>query len=247
MAPNQEPVGIDAIGGAGHEGTQILALLNEQGLGVLWLHDQNLVYLIGQHLIQHAQPEPIPHHQPIQVGEKSGTGQAPVAGQDAVGALPAHGQARPLQVPHSHLQNRILGAVVNGQGHIQAGDFDVAHNAHAGHVQQPLIFRLLVVVQKVGVFPAHQGAVIGLGLLPKLTVAILVQLGHLLGIVGDGTGLVRLVPPVGEGGVQHQGQPYDQYEDQKNCRGVFAHRALLAAALCHRRGNPFGDRAENRN
>ena len=96
-------MGIDAVGGAGHQGAQVLPRLDLQGGHVLRLHDQDLVHLVGHHLVQHPDHKGVPLRQAVQIGEQPGAGQAPVAGQNAVGALAAGGQAGPLQMAHGHL------------------------------------------------------------------------------------------------------------------------------------------------
>ena len=103
MSANQQPVGIDAVGGAGHQGAVVLAFYNFQCGGILRLHDEDLIHLIGQDLIQHPQKEGIPLPELVQVGEQLGAGQTPVTGEDAVGALPAYRQAGPFQMADGHL------------------------------------------------------------------------------------------------------------------------------------------------
>ena len=105
MPPDQKPVGVDAVGGAGHQGAEILPFDDPQRARLLGLHDQDLIHLIGQHLVQHPEQEHIPLLQLVQVGEQLGAGKSPVAGEDAVGALAAHRQAGPFQVPDGDLKD----------------------------------------------------------------------------------------------------------------------------------------------
>ena len=72
VPPDQQPVGIDALGGAGPQGTQILAQLDGQILDDVGLHDADLVHLIGQRLFQHMEHEQIPHRQLVQIREQTG-------------------------------------------------------------------------------------------------------------------------------------------------------------------------------
>ena len=58
-----------------------------------------------------------------------------MTGKDAVGALPANGQAGPVQMPHGDLEDGFLRAMVYGQAHINFRDLDIAHDAKAGNVQ----------------------------------------------------------------------------------------------------------------
>ena len=153
-----------------------------------------------------------PSREPIQIGKELGTGQTPVTGEHAVGTLPAHRQAGPFQMAHGHLQNRILGAVVNGQTHVNFRDLDIAHDSLAGDVQQPFVFGLLFLGEDIAVVPAQQLPVIGPGGFPEGIIAGVIQGGHVFGVGGNGLGLVEGIPVVTGGGVQQQGQPYKQYE-----------------------------------
>ena len=48
------------------------------------------------------------------------------------------------------------------------------------------------------------------GGVPDGVIAGVVESGHVFGVGGDGAGLVEGVPVVADGGVQQQGQPYEQ-------------------------------------
>ena len=96
VSPDQKAVGIDAVGGAGDQDAVVLSWLDGQRAQLVGLDDQDLVHFVGQHLVQHPEQKDIPLLQLVQIGKQLGAGQAPVAGDDAVGALPAHGQAGPL-------------------------------------------------------------------------------------------------------------------------------------------------------
>ena len=90
----------------------------------------DLVHLVGQGFVQHPQGENVPLGELVQVGEQPGGGQAPVAGNHAVGAFAAHGQGGPFDVAHRHLQHLFAGAVVNGQGDIDAGNLHIEGDFH---------------------------------------------------------------------------------------------------------------------
>ncbi len=115
-------------------------------------------------------------------------------------------------MPHGNLKDGFLRTVVDGQGTINAGDFNVAHDAKTGHIQQPLIFRFLLLTEQIGIASRQEGLVIGSGFLPELIIRVVVQIRHLFRIACDGAGLVEGIPVVADGRVQQQGQPYKQYE-----------------------------------
>ena len=148
----------------------------------------------------------------IQIRKQLGAGQSAMAGQQAVGALAAHRQAGADDVPNGDLQHLVGGAVVNGQRNIDGGNFDMAHNAGTGGIQQGRIAGQSGFIRNEAVVEPGNGTVIFVGGFPHGIVAGVIDGGHRLRIAGDGSGLVQGVPVVGHRGVQHQGQANE--EDQ---------------------------------
>ena len=212
MATNQHPVAVDAIGGAGDQGAQIPAVLNEQVFGLMGQDDLDLIHLVGQCLVQNAENKGVPCLQLIQIGEQSCRGQAPVARHHAMGAFAAHRQACPLQMADGDLQDRLIGTMIDRQGDTDTGNLDIAHNAVAADVQKFIIGDLLLIRQDENVVPLPQVPVIGDSGLPHRGIFFGVDVGHLFGIGGDGPRLVQRVPVVGYRGIQYQGQANE--EDQ---------------------------------
>ena len=132
-----------------------------------------------------------------------------------MGAFAAHGQAGPFQMAHGDLQDRFLRTMIDGQRAINAGDFNIAHDAKTGHIQKLLVFFLLCVAQKVGVVPFCQRRIVGLCGGPDFVILILVQICDFLGICGNGPGLVEGVPVIADRGVQQQGQPCKKDQEQE--------------------------------
>lgn len=54
-----------------------------------------------------------------------------MAGQHCMGAFSAHRQGGILQVANGHLQDLLLCAMVQRNGHMDSGDGDIAHHAVA--------------------------------------------------------------------------------------------------------------------
>ena len=124
-----------------------------------------------------------------------------MAGDDAVRALAADGQACALDVAYRNLEHRVLHAVVYGQGDADGGYLDIAHDAAAVGVQKALVELVLRLVGAEAVFPARQRRIIRHGGIPELGVPLVVQLRDGLGIARDGAALVEGVPPVADRGV----------------------------------------------
>ena len=85
-----------------------------------------------------------------------------------------------------------------------------------GDVQQAFVFGLLLLGEEEAVAAVEQVPVIGPGGVPDGIIAGVVESGHVFGVGGNGLGLVECVPVVTDGGVQQQGQPYQQHEKQNN-------------------------------
>ena len=108
------------------------------------------------------------------------------------------------------LQDGILRAMVDGQAHVNFGNLDIAHDPLTGYVQQAFVFGLLLLGEEEAVAATTQVPVILPGGVPDGVIAGVVESGHVFGVGGDGAGLVEGVPVVADGGVQQQGQPYEQ-------------------------------------
>ena len=104
VATDQQAVGIDAVGGAGDQRTQVPALDDRQFIHFLGLHDADLVHLVGEGLVEDIQHEIVALFKLVKVSEQPCGGQAPVAGKDTVGALAADRQAGPFQMANGDLQ-----------------------------------------------------------------------------------------------------------------------------------------------
>ena len=59
MTAHEHAVGIDAVGRAGDERTQVLSLLRSQGLNLAGQDNENAVDLVGEHLVERADDEQI--------------------------------------------------------------------------------------------------------------------------------------------------------------------------------------------
>lgn len=129
--------------------------------------------------------------EPVQVGEQLRAGQSPVPGQHAVGGRAPHRQGAALNVPHRHLEHRLLRAVVDGQGAVDFGDLDIAHDAAAGYVQQGQVLLPFRFGELVGNGLLRQPGVIRAGGQPQLLVILLGQAGHAFRVAGDGLLLSR--------------------------------------------------------
>ena len=69
MSPYQQSVGIDTVRGAGNERTVIFPFFNPKGTRLLGFRNQDLIDLIGQHVVQDPEHKDVSRLQLVQVGE----------------------------------------------------------------------------------------------------------------------------------------------------------------------------------
>ena len=138
-------MGVDAQGRAGHQGEQVLALLDAQGLGLLGLDDLGAGDPVGEDLSEDLDDEAVTGLDLVQVGEHRGLGQTAVPRDDRAGPLSPDRQRGALQVPQALEQGVVGRAVVDGQVQGDGGDLETGHEA------------LVVGLEDVGVL---QGAVL---------------------------------------------------------------------------------------
>ena len=121
-------MGVDAVGRAGDEGDQVASRDLAQGVGLLGLDDGDVVDLVLEGLPQGGDVEDVALLELVEVVEHGRGGQPGVAGEDCVGGGAADRQARAEQVPDAFRQGAAVGAVVDGQAHVDGGDDDPGHD-----------------------------------------------------------------------------------------------------------------------
>ena len=139
-----------------------------------------------------------------------------MAGEHAVRPRAARGQRAALDVADGDLQHALARAVIDGQGAVDLRDLDIAHDARAGDVQQAVIDRLLLLAHHKAPVLADQRLIVRLGLREQLVKARMVQLRDRVAVAGNRAGLMHGIPPVADGGVQHQGEPCKEHQYQRN-------------------------------
>ena len=149
-----------------------------------------------------------------------------------MGALAPHRQTGPVQMPHGDLQHRIVGTMVDWQGDINVGDFDIPHNPRAVQIQQLVIFCFLLRGDQKRILPLRQPPVIFLGLQEHFVIFFPIQILHLLGIGSHRSSRVQGIPVIAEGWIQQQGHACKKHSNQENGRNMFFHtcRSLLTPA-----------------
>ena len=129
------------------------------------------------------------------------------------------------------LQHIVSRAVVDGQGKLDGGDLDIAHDAGIVDAQLCGVVFALRVGKGEEAAARKESAVIGVRACQQRIVAAGIHAAHLLVIGGDGPRGVQGVPIIAHAWVEQQGQPCKERDDQQ--RGgdfIFHCRVLLAAA-----------------
>ncbi len=131
-------MGIDAVGGTGHQGAQVLSGDADQVLGLRRKNNLYLVYFVGYYFLKDIYRKGIPYFQITEIRKEFGTGVAGVACQNGMIPLSSNGKRRFRHMAHTFGQDFFGGSVIDGQVHIYLWDTDIAHHA-AGDVQDLLI------------------------------------------------------------------------------------------------------------
>ena len=93
MSTDQQSVGIDTVGGTGKHGAIVLTLADHEAVYLMRLYNEDLIYLIGQDLVQNTEHKQVSLADLVQVGKELGAGQTPVSGNNTMGALSTYGKA----------------------------------------------------------------------------------------------------------------------------------------------------------
>lgn len=222
MTADQKAVGIHTVGCAGHEGDLVLTGDDGELVGLGGENDKDLLDLVGEDFIQHVDGEGVALDDLVKVGEKPCARQAAMPGNDGMGGRTADGKAGALDMSGRNLKNALGGAVVNGQLHVDIGDGNIAHDAGAGDIEDVVIARNFV---KIGKRCIERGelAVIVAGFGEHLVVLLVVKLGDRFLVAGNDMGRHVLVPPIGEGRIEHHGESHEE----QNCKNNGGKRDFL--------------------
>ena len=79
----------------------------------------------------------------VQAGEQPGAGQSGMPGHHRMRGLAAHRQRTARDMAGRDLQDALVGAVVDRQAHLDAGDGHIAHHTRAGDVEHALVIPFL--------------------------------------------------------------------------------------------------------
>lgn len=209
-------MGIDAIGSTGNERALVAVVINGQGGNVLRIHDEYLIHLIGENLMQDTDQELIPFHDLIQIGEELGAWETSVAGENGMRPLSSHGKAGPVQMADGDLEDALIGAVVNRERAFDCRNIHVTHNAGPGYIQGIAVFFLFLVREGKNTRAKADPAVKSPRSFQNRVIFRGIHRRYRIRVGGNGPGLVERVPIVTEAGIQQQGQACDKDDDKKN-------------------------------
>ena len=212
-----------SIPAAGNKRAVILSLYDLQCLGVLRLHDQDLIHFIRKHLVQHAQDKGIPLGELVQIGEQLGTRQAAVSGQHTVRALAAHRQARPFQMADRRLKNEFLRPVENRERNIDGGNLDISHRAVSAYVEKLRVLRCLGIRQHKILGSVRHSGIVAPGSFQNFLILGLVHFLHTFCICRDCLGLVERVYVIAHRRIEQQAKTGKEHQNKKQCADMLFH------------------------
>lgn len=202
-------MGIDAIGGAGHQRHIVLVRNDRKLLDLMGQDDEDLLDLIGEHLIKHGDGEGITDHELVEVCKKSCRGQSSVGGEYAVSACTADGEGCSLKMTDRNVQLSLAGAVVDRKLNTDLGNADITHDTGTGDVECIPIAADVVIMNEGGI-DGKQAAVISMCQLKNIAVIGVVDLCDRLAVGSDGTALGFGIPPVTDGRIEHHGETHQK-------------------------------------
>ena len=108
MTAHQKTVGIDSIRSTGDQCTEILALFDLQVIHFVRKNDADLIYFIGQRLIQGTDHEYVSLFQLVQIGKELGTGKSSVSGKNTVSIDTAYWKGASFDVTDGTLKDTFI-------------------------------------------------------------------------------------------------------------------------------------------
>ncbi len=220
VTPNQKTMGIDTVGGAGHERDLVLAGDDGELVGLGGENDEDLLDLVGEDFIQDVDGEGIALDDLVKVGEKPCARQPPMPGNDGMGGRAADGKAGALDMPGRDLQDALRGAVINGQLHVDIGDGHIAHDAGAGDIENVVIAGDGIEIRE-GCVEVCKLFIVGVGFGKEFFRLAVVHLSDYFFVVQHNLVLIMSIPPVGKRGVKHHGETHKENEaENRSCQNI---------------------------
>ena len=221
---------VDAVGRAGDEGGEVLALDLVEGLGLVGQDDADVGDLVLEVAPGGLDVEVVAHLDAGELVEHGRVAQAGVAGEDRVRGLAADGQGGAEEVADALVERRGVGAVVDRQVDVDRGDLDGRHD-----VVEVELAQVVLVLRGAGALGVQPGVEDRrLGGLEVVLVGAAQGFGDGIGagLLGDGTEfggdafLARVVVLGREDGVQE-----DQDAGQQQDRGRDGEETPLEGCL----------------
>lgn len=213
---DQQPVGVDAVGGTCHERAQVPPRFDAQGLHIGRFDGLDAPDSINIRIAQHIEDERVPHLHLVKVGEKQRGRQPSVSRYDRMNALALDRERRTLDMPCPLLQNGFARAVVDREHDVPRRNADIPQDPVPGNIK-----RTVVLVPEVGGHIHQQVLAFGERLVECLRlfeVGGVVRFRDLLhrgDVVEDRPALPLGVDVTADRRVQQQGQTHDQHQKGK--------------------------------
>ena len=223
---DEQPVGVESVGGAGDEREAVFAWLVAYGLVLVRFHDFAVDHLVAQPLPHHINVDVLTGFEGWEGVEHGGVDHAGVGSDDGVGAVAADGEGGAKHVACAVVEDVGCGGVVDGQIDADVGDADARHDAPGAWQVE-----LCHVVGHVGVVCGGWASVCACGEEALVVVAGASELGvaffgaEVGGVFAVGVGLAAELFVGGECGhdwVEQQERAEDQPDERDEVPGAFA-------------------------
>ena len=226
--PHEQPVRVDSVRRAGHEGHIVLTGDYVQPAQIARQYRRDLVDRIRVSLVEDVDLENVAVVQLVEIREQLRPGQSPVSADDGVRALSPDREARPFDMPRRDLEHRFARSVIDAEEAGDRRDLDVADHAVSEGIEDRIIFGDLLVGQHflLDDLPGGEASVPLVRGVEVCGVLLFVDVHDVFGVGRDGAGLVEGVPVVRKGRVQQQGEPCKKKQDKGNIDDPVLHKGF---------------------
>lgn len=153
-----------------------------------------------------------------------------MSGNDGVRALAADRKGRSRDVPDRDLKDALVHAVVDRQLDINLRDIDIPHDAGPGHIEETVIFLLLLICHFEPVAAAaDQRLVVGARLVQHLLIFRAGHVRDVLDVAGHRLRLVLRIPPVADRRIEEQRKTDGQNEEREPGEQALLYMSAQAA------------------
>ena len=203
VSPDEQPVGVNAVGRAGHKGHIILTLRDRKAVHLVGKDRFDLVHFIRKPAVQNADTERIADFHLGQARQHLGRRKPCVTGKNTVGRFSADRQRGARYMADPGAEHRVRHPVVNRKIHIDLIDHQVSHHPAPDRIEPAVVVRQLFSAQVKAEGFLRQLSIVFSRAVPDRIQRFLRRVRHLLRVPRHRVALIHFIDPAAHGGVQH--------------------------------------------